>query len=91
MQQDAIVTIMSAKTFFISKFHELELIGKHYKDLDAICTANKHLQVAITVIKSIIQYPSKKSLPIKRKVSPNENCKQQQNFFELRKKEQQLY
>ena len=58
-QQDDGSTIMSAKTTLISKLHELELLAEHCEDRDAIYTANKHLQVAITVIKAIAQYSSK--------------------------------
>ena len=58
-QQDDESTIMSAKTILISKLYELELLAEHCEDRDAISTVDKHLQVAITVIKAIAQYPSK--------------------------------
>ena len=74
-RQDDGSTIMSAKTTLISKLHELELLAEHCEDRDTISTANKHLQVAITVIKAIAQYL--KVLLVKRKVSPNENSEHQ--------------
>ena len=76
---------MSAKTTLISKLHELELLAEHCEDQDAIYTVNKHLQVAITVIKPIAQYPSKTFLLVKRKVSPNENSAHQRRFFSTEK------
>ena len=51
--------------------------------IDALNTAKKHLQAAITVIKAIEQTKSVKTLPVKRKVSPNQNCEHQESskFF----------
>ena len=45
----------------------------------------KQLQAAITVT----QYPSKRSLPIKREVSLNENCETNESYFQLSRKELQ--
>ena len=57
--------------------------GKGINKLPKIRTLSVHkqLQAAITVIKTITQYLSKKSLRIKRKVSSNKNCETNESFL----------
>ena len=76
------------KAILISKMNELELIIMNCTSIDALNTAKKHLQAAITVIKAIEQTKSVKTLPVKRKVSPNQNCEHQESskFFSTKKK-----
>ena len=79
-------TSTSAKNSFLSKLHKLDILASQCKGLDAILSGSKHLQAAITVMTTIEMQTSQKSLSVKRKVSPNQNCEHQQKFFSTKKR-----
>ena len=83
--RDSNQTLTSAKNSFLSKLHRLDILASQCKSLDAILSGSKHLQVAITVMTTIEMQTSQKPLPVKRKVSPNQNCEPQQTFFSTKK------
>ena len=73
----------SAKEFLNSKLHETEICVSRCQNLDAIKSATKHIQAAISVM-STMEQKTPSVLPIKRKVSPNENSERQRKFFTTR-------
>ena len=84
--RDSNQTLTSAKNSFLSKLHKLDILASQCKSLDAILSGSKHLQAAITVMTTIEMQTSQKSLSVKRKVSPNQNCEHQQKFFSTKKR-----
>ena len=81
--RDSNQTLTSAKN---SKLHNLDIFVSQCKSLDAIISGSMHLQAAITVMCTIEMQTLQKSLPVKRKVSPNQNCEHQQKFFSTKKR-----
>ena len=79
-------TLTSAKEFLNSKLQETEICVSRCQNLDAIKSATKHIQAAISVM-STMEQKTPSVLPIKRKVSPNENSERQRKFFTTKKEE----
>ena len=75
----------AAKQKLLSCLKELENEIKVCNEIDSIHTARKHVQAAVSIIKAM-QNQKESVLPLKRKVSPNENHEKQRRFFSTKKK-----
>ena len=78
-------SLTQTKTTLLKKLQKLEALVTNCQNTDAIQIANKHVQAAISVITAMNQQSTEKKLPVKQKVSPNQNC-EHQNFFPTKKK-----
>ena len=78
-------SLTQTKTSLLKKLQKLEALVTNCQNIDAIQTANRHVQAAISVITVINQQSTEKKLPVKQKVSPNQNC-EHQHFFSTKKR-----
>ena len=78
-------SLIQTKTSLLKKLQKLEALVANCQNINAIQTANRHIQAAISVITVINQQSTEKKLPVKQKVSPNQNC-EHQHFFSTKKR-----
>ena len=77
-------SLTQTKTTLLKKLQKFEALVTNCQNTDAIQTANRHVQAAISVITATNKQSTEKKLPVKQKVSPNQNC-EHQNFFPTKK------
>ena len=78
-------SLTQTKTTLLKKLQKLEALVTNCQNTDAIQIANKHVKAAISVITAMNQQSTEKKLPVKQKVSPNQNCEHQNFFLQKRK------
>ena len=79
--QDTILSVV--RSAFISKLHELEALVMKCNNFEVIKSANKHINAVVSLMTTDEQ---QQILPVKRKISPNENVEHQPKFFSTKKK-----
>ena len=71
------ISLTQTKTTLLNKLQKIEVLVTNCQNINAIQTANRHVQAAISVITVINQQITEKNLPVKKEVSPNQNCEHQ--------------
>ena len=77
------ISLTQSKTTLLNKLQKIGVLVTNCQNINTIQTANRHVHAAISVINQQI---TEITLPVKKEVSPNQNC-EHQTFFPQKKEQ----